>query len=1048
MKLNIIRNPVRLAAVWLLFFLMPSFAVAQTDDFATIEANLLQATSEAAIPTQAQVTDAMTITITGLYADIDYIKSGETYAQKRMGHFRRLIILGLAYRHASSSIYPQTSAGDSISYSQTSTAISTAIINGLKAWVAFFPPTSTYGTAFNDGVVWAPGTYPNSYGEVVLLVKDLVKTNTIAPKLWDDSITYLTQYYHKPNHFAANGQAPYRAALIGHVLARDSANAAKLTADFMQTELNYTSRENDVWATSTDKFDLVEGFHPDYSFQQHSGGGRTNYWGHYGAGFIRNMPALLRLTSGTAYTLKSRIPFITDAIVNGFQWHYYAYESLDLQATGRWYQTVGTIADNLIAFKELAAIAGAEGDTKSQAALTEVVSRLVSKNPTTLRGDRMFWRADYHVHRADGWGTTVRMSSRRSVACESDGKSMGMNNHYTGSGALYLVQTGYEYKGVVSGETPATTSPNWNWRRLPGITVEQYPATTALPDHIWGKDSLGGTTFAGGASDGTYGVVGYKHYYADCTGSQPVTAHKAAFFFENQYVMAGAGITQTGGSYPVVTTINQTRLLANTSGSVISYSANGVTTSLPLSTTTTPTLFPSGGAWVLSGNTGYVFPVGGGTYSFQQLYTSASATPTKQDLFWLGIDHGQNPSNASYWCIVRPNSNETDLTNYLANPDVVAAANTQDAQGVFGPKQVFQAIYYTDTGGTISGSSWLRSVTVDKPCALILRPDSITSATKLMLTLSNPQCESVDIPTVTVTIRTAYNISGSLNNGDGTYTLTRSVDLPYIPGYKGKSIVTELPLVTTPAPVITSSPTATAKSGQPFSYKITGNNSPASYSAVGLPAGLVLTTSTGIISGTLTTPGTYAATIGATNAGGSGSAGLAITVLPPAPVITSGSSAIAIVGQPFTYQITGDNTPTGYSANGLPAGLVVNTSTGVISGTPTSLAGTYTATILAVNAGGAGSASLAITVTMPITDLESVPPTLTLEGGSALLRMENSVIGHWYQLQRTTELSSSTVWQNIGTPQVGTNGVLILSDPSGMTGPRVFYRIKISVTAQ
>jgi hypothetical protein len=85
---------------------------------------------------------------------------------------------------------------------------------------------------------------------------------------------------------------------------------------------------------------------------------------------------------------------------------------------------------------------------------------------------------------------------------------------------------------------------------------------------------------------------------------------------------------------------------------------------------------------------------------------------------------------------------------------------------------------------------------------------------------------------------------------------------------------------------------------------------------------------------------------------------------------------------------------------------------------------------------------------MPITELESVPPTLTLEGGSAQLRMKNSVIGHWYQLQRTTELSSSTVWQNIGTPQAGTNGVLMLSDPSGMTGPRVFYRVKISVTAQ
>ena len=76
-----------------------------------------------------------------------------------------------------------------------------------------------------------------------------------------------------------------------------------------------------------------------------------------------------------------------------------------------------------------------------------------------------------------------------------------------------------------------------------------------------------------------------------------------------------------------------------------------------------------------------------------------------------------------------------------------------------------------------------------------------------------------------------------------------------------------------------------------------------------------------------------------------------------APWITSPTSASGSVGSPFLYRITATNTPTSYSATGLPAGLSINTATGVISGTPTS-AGTSTVTLGAANASGAGYATL------------------------------------------------------------------------------------------
>ncbi len=81
----------------------------------------------------------------------------------------------------------------------------------------------------------------------------------------------------------------------------------------------------------------------------------------------------------------------------------------------------------------------------------------------------------------------------------------------------------------------------------------------------------------------------------------------------------------------------------------------------------------------------------------------------------------------------------------------------------------------------------------------------------------------------------------------------------------------------------------------------------------------------------------------------------------PAPVITSPLSESAVQGKPFSYQITATNSPTSFSASGLPAGLKVNTITGLISGTPTTRT-TAHVTIGATNGNGTGTAALTITV--------------------------------------------------------------------------------------
>ena len=102
-----------------------------------------------------------------------------------------------------------------------------------------------------------------------------------------------------------------------------------------------------------------------------------------------------------------------------------------------------------------------------------------------------------------------------------------------------------------------------------------------------------------------------------------------------------------------------------------------------------------------------------------------------------------------------------------------------------------------------------------------------------------------------------------------------------------------------------------------------------------LPPGLSRSGTT--ISGTPTLAGTYTVTLSASNLDGTGSLKVFFVITDPAPTINSSLAAQTIlVNEPFTYTITATNNPTGFSANGLDlvGGLVLDTITGVISGTP------------------------------------------------------------------------------------------------------------------
>ena len=238
------------------------------------------------------------------------------------------------------------------------------------------------------------------------------------------------------------------------------------------------------------------------------------------------------------------------------------------------------------------------------------------------------------------------------------------------------------------------------------------------------------------------------------------------------------------------------------------------------------------------------------------------------------------------------------------------------------------------------------------------------SATGLPSGLSINTSTGVITGTPTASSTSSVAINATNAGGTGTKTLTITINPP--------------------APVISSNGSASGTTGVAFSYTITASNTPTSYSATGLPSGLSINTSTGVISGTPTVSGTSNVTINAINASGTGTKTLTITINPPAPVISSNSTATGTTGTVFSYTITASNTPASYSATGLPAGLSINTSTGAISGIPTAT-GTFNVTINAINTGGTGSKNLAITINNPIPSVPVVSGNSTANGttGSA-----------------------------------------------------------------
>jgi len=93
--------------------------------------------------------------------------------------------------------------------------------------------------------------------------------------------------------------------------------------------------------------------------------------------------------------------------------------------------------------------------------------------------------------------------------------------------------------------------------------------------------------------------------------------------------------------------------------------------------------------------------------------------------------------------------------------------------------------------------------------------------------------------------------------------------------------------------------------------------------------------------------------------------GVVGTIAKAPPIITSIREGSGTVRANFNYWITADNSPTLFAASGLPAGLVIDSSSGRISGAPL-VTGVFPVALMASNEAGQSSANLTLTILEPV----------------------------------------------------------------------------------
>jgi len=288
-------------------------------------------------------------------------------------------------------------------------------------------------------------------------------------------------------------------------------------------------------------------------------------------------------------------------------------------------------------------------------------------------------------------------------------------------------------------------------------------------------------------------------------------------------------------------------------------------------------------------------------------------------------------------------------------------------------------------------------------------------------------------PTGIATIAT-YTVTATNVTGNGTFGISITVNPP-------KPVIT----YSTPQTYVVGTAIAT------LSATNTGGPITSFSVAPALPAGLNLNTTTGDITGTPTAQSVAANyVVTATNAGGNGTFTINITVLPMPPVISYTTPNVFVVGTAYTLNPTSSGGPVvSYSVSpGLPGGLSLNTTTGVISGTPTTVTPATDYIVTATNANSSTTFTVNITINNPPVPIFTYtnPAAITYGGTVSVTPSNSGGIPTSCTISPTgTGITVNASGVVSGTPNAaGTTTYTITPSNAGGTGPGATVTITVN----
>lgn len=406
------------------------------------------------------------------------------------------------------------------------------------------------------------------------------------------------------------------------------------------------------------KFSVERGMQYDYSF--HHRVDRVNNTLSYGTGYADAFAEWAAFVRGTKYQFSApALQQLTDYYLDGICKMMVFGKFPDPGAMNR--DITRADANRVFGTSAPERLLLASNYRKNE--LEEIVKIRKGEARATLSHATFYWQSDHFSFQRPGFFTSVRMYSDRIYNMEEPYNGEGLMNHHRGDGTNYISRTGDEYFDL---------APVNDWQKIPGATIVQKPLLPSEKE----IQKRGLTDFAGAVTDGKYGAVAFNFK----SPHDPLQAKKAWFFFDNEYVCLGAGIS-SDARFSVATTLNQCLLKGEVVVNAKDHSSKLESGNRQLNEV----------QWILHDGIGYIFPTPATVNLSNQAEKGSwfkinhqSDSPKEEiskEVFKLWINHGSRPENAGYAYIVVPNTTEPELKG---NPGrgITILSNTPDLQAV------------------------------------------------------------------------------------------------------------------------------------------------------------------------------------------------------------------------------------------------------------------------------------------------------------------------------------------------------------------------------